>query len=325
MPDKRLQLQVGIFVAIAFAMLVAGVALLAGDAFFKAKEDYVLYFEGSVAGLAVGAPVVFRGVPLGRVTSISLVAHDRDDTIIIPVGIEFSKDNIRSIVGDAGGVTDEARDRMVQSMVGRGLRARIAIISFLTGQARVELDFFPETPIFYHSADPSAEIPTLASPMEEFSRALARINIDKIAHSLFQALEAFNSMMGSEELKGTLVGLKRIADELSAVAQDMPALVESARSALQRIDTVADRTAREVPRLGRDMSLALDSFSKAADRAENLFLNTSRLSSPNSAILRDVQNAAHELAEAARAVRSLAKTLERSPESLLRGKGRQQP
>jgi hypothetical protein len=33
----------------------------------------------------------------------------------------------------------------------------------------------------------------------------------------------------------------------------------------------------------------------------------------------------HELTEAARAVRSLAKTLERSPESLLRGKGRQQP
>ncbi|MDR0239502.1 MAG: MlaD family protein [Deltaproteobacteria bacterium] len=325
MPDKRLQLQVGIFAAIAFALLVAGVGLLAGDAFFKANEDYMLYFEGSVAGLAVGAPVVFRGVPLGRVTSISLVAHDRDDTIIIPVGIDIFRDNIKNIIGDSGGMTNEARDRMIQSMVGRGLRARIAIVSLLTGQARIELDFFPEAPLRYHSADPSTEIPTLASPLEEFSRALARINIDKIARSLFQALEAITSVMGSEELKDTLAGLKRTADELSAVAQNMPALVESARRTLQRIETAADRTAQEVPRLGRDMSLALDSFSKAADRAEKLFLNTSRLSSPKSAMLRDVQSAVHELTEAARAVRSLAKTLERSPESLLRGKGKQQP
>jgi len=323
MPDKRLQLKVGIFSAIGLALFMVGVGLLASGMFFKANEDYVLYFEGSVAGLTVGAPVVFRGVPLGRVTSISLVAHDRDDTIIIPVGIEIFEANIRTIAGDAAPVTETVRDRMIQSMVGRGLRARIAIASLLTGQARIELDFYPDTPMRYHSVDPGTEIPTLASPLEEFSRALARINIDKIAHSLFQALEGFNNMMHSEELHGTLVGIKRITDELSSLVQEMPVLVENGRKTLQRIETAADRTAQEVPRLGRELSLTLDSFSRAAERAENLFLNTSRLTSPNSAMVRDVQNAAQELAEAAKAVRSLAKTLERSPESLLRGKGRQ--
>jgi len=325
MPDKRLQLQVGIFSALAFALLAAGVGLLASGAFFKPDEDYVLYFEGSVAGLSVGAPVVLRGVPLGKVTSISLVAHDRDDTIIIPVGIDIFEENIRDIVGEQGGVTDAGRDRMIQSMVGRGLRARTAVVSFLTGQARVELDFYPETPMKYHSADPGKEIPTVVSPLEEFSRSLAKIDVDKIAQGLLLALESFNSVMGSEELKGTLVGLKRTMDEFSALAQEMPALFTSVRSTLQRIETAADSTAKEVPRLGRDMSLALDSFSKAADRAEKLFLNASRLTSPDSATVRDVQGAVKELAEAARAVRSLAKTLERSPESLLRGKGRQQP
>jgi len=325
MPDQRLQLKVGIFSAIGLALFISGIGLLASDVFFKANEDYVLYFEGSVAGLTVGAPVVFRGVPLGKVTSISLVVHDRDDTIIIPVGIEIFEANIRNIAGEAGPVADNARDRMIQSMVGRGMRARIAMASLLTGQARIELDFYPDTPIRYHSVDPGTEIPTLASPLEEFSRALSRINIDKIAHSLFQALEGFNSMIRSEELRGTLVGFKRVADELSALIQEMPALVESGRKTLQRIETAADKTAQEVPKIGRELSLALDSFSRAAERAEKLFLNTSRLTSPNSAMVRDVQNAAQELAEAAKAVRSLAKTLERSPESLLRGKGRQQP
>jgi paraquat-inducible protein B len=325
MPDKHLQLKVGIFSAFALALLAAGIGLLASDAFVKPSEDYVLYFEGSVAGLSVGAPVVFRGVPLGKVTSISLVGHDRDETIIIPVGIDIFEENIRGIAGEHGGVTDAVRDRMIQSMIGRGLRARIAIISLLTGQARVELDFYPETPTIYHSVNPGAEIPTLASPLEEFSRALARINIDKIAHSLLQTLETFNNVMTDEELKGVLAGLKRTTDEFSALTREMPALLEDARKAMQRIETAADRTASEVPRLGRDMSLVLDSFSKVADHAEKLFLNASRLTAPNSATVRDLQNAMKELAESARAIRSLAKTLERSPESLLRGKGRQQP
>ena len=325
MPDKRLQLKVGIFSALAFALLVTGVGLLASGVFFRPNEDYVLYFEGSVAGLSVGAPVVFRGVPLGKVTSISLMAHDRDDTIIIPVGIDIFEENLRGIIGDHGGVTDAVRDRMIQSMIGRGMRARIAVVSLLTGQARVELDFYPETPLHYHSADTGTEIPTLASPLEEFSRALAKINIDKIAHSMLQALESFNQVLTGEELKGALTGLRQVTVEASALMQEMPALIENARSTLQRIETATDRAVREVPRLGHELSVALDSFGKAADHAEKLFLNTSRLTAPNSATVRDLQSALKELAEAAKAIRSLAKALERNPESLIRGKGRQQP
>ena len=324
MPNRRMHLKVGIFSMIALVLLVAGVGLLASGTFFKDNEDYVLYFEGSVAGLNVGAPVVFRGVPLGRVTRISLVAHDQDDTITIPVGLTILGQNIRYI-GSSSRVTDAVRDEMIRRMVEHGLRARIAMVSLLTGQARIELDFFPETPAQYRSADPGTEIPTLSSPLEEFSRALSKINIDKIAHNFLQALDNFNNMMTSEELTGTLAGLKRVTAEASVLLQEMPALVASAKKTLQRIETAADRTAREVPRLSQNISTAIDSFSKVADRAEKLFLNTSQLTSPNSATVREVQSAARELAEAARAVRSLAKTLERNPESLLRGKGRQQP
>ena len=324
MPSKRAQLTVGIFSAIALLLFVLGVGLLASGTFFKDVEDYVLYFEGSVAGLSVGAPVVFRGVPLGRVTSISLVANDHGDAITIPVGIDIVEENIRHD-GIHGGVTDDVREKMISHMIRRGLRARIVTASFLTGQARVELDLFPDTPVRYHSADHDREIPTLTSPLEEFSRALSRINIDKIAHSLLQALESFNKVMTSEELKGTLSGLKRITDEATVLAQEIPALVENARKTLQRIETAADRTAREVPKIGNDMSLALDGVSKAAEHAEKMFLNIGRLTSPNSATMRDLQSAVKELAEAAKAIRSLAKTLERSPESLIRGRGRQQP
>ena len=325
MPHKRLHLKVGIFSTLALALLVTGVGLLASGAFFGAKEDYVLYFEGSVSGLNVGAPVVFRGVPLGRVLNISLMADEKSPIVIISVGIEIVKESIQHITKRQGGVTDAVRTEMMRSMVERGLRARVAIVSFLTGHARIELDFFPDTPPRYHSTDRSREIPTLSSPLEEFSRALSRIQVDKIAHNLLHALEEFNKVMASEEFRGILTGFKRIADEAAVLAQEMPALTGSLRQTLQGIEAAADRTAREVPRLGHDMSLALERFSKAAEGAEAFFLNTGRLTSPNSATMRDLQRAVKELAEAAKAISSLAKTLERSPESLLRGRRGQQP
>ena len=321
MPDKRVHLKVGIFSAFALVLFVIGVGLLASGAFFKDQDEYLLYFQGSVAGLNVGAPVVFRGVPIGRVTSIALVADDRSETITIPVGIDIFEENIRRI-DIPGGVTEAERDEMIHRMKARGLRARIAIVSFLTGQARIELDLLPEAPARYHSAYPRSEIATLSSPLEEFSRAIARINIDKIAHSLLQALDSFNNVMASEELKGSLSGLKRLADEAAVLAQAMPALLENVRKALQVFETAADRTAQEVPKLSHDMRIALDSFGKAADRADKLFFDAGRLLAPSSATVRDLQSAVKELTEAAKAIRSLAKTLERNPESLLRGRGR---
>ena len=324
MPHKPMHFKVGVFSMLALVLLVAAVGLLASGVLFRNSEDYLLYFEGSVAGLSVGAPVVFRGVPLGRVTSISMVVHDKDESVTIPVGIDIFEENIRH-KGAPSRVTDAVREAMIRRMVEHGLRARIAVVSFLTGQARVELDFFPDTPARYHTTDFESEIPTLSSPLEEFSRALAKINIDKIAHNFMLALDNFNKVITSEELQGALAKIRQVADEASVMMREMPALVQSGQNALQRIESAADRAAHAMPKLSRDMSLALDKVSKAAERAESLFLDAGRMVSPTSATGRDLQSAVRELAEAARAVRSLAKSLERNPESLLRGKGRQQP
>ena len=308
MSDKRVQLKVGIFSVLALGLLALGVTKLASGTFFSSGEKYMLYFRGSVTGLNVGAPVVFRGVPLGKVTSISLMTVTQDDSITIPVGIDIVKDSVRHI-GASGGVTDAVRENMIARMVERGLRARIATVSYLTGNARVELDLFPETAARYYSKDHSREIPTLSSPMEELSRTLSRIDVEKIAHNLLHTLES----------------LRKMADGAADLTQELPTLTASIRRALQQLETAADRTAKEVPRISHDIGVAMDSINRAADRAEKLFLDTNRLMSPNAATVRDLQNTLKELAEAARAIRGMANNLERNPESLLRGRGRQQP
>jgi paraquat-inducible protein B len=67
--NKRL---IGVFVLGAIALLVIAVVVLGSGKFFRKTFRAVCFFEGSVGGLSVGAPVVFNGVRIGSVTDVVL-------------------------------------------------------------------------------------------------------------------------------------------------------------------------------------------------------------------------------------------------------------
>ncbi len=61
-------------------MLAAGLFLLGGRKLFQPTFTFETYFDESVSGLELGAPVRFRGVPLGQVMEIvtSSAAYEKD-------------------------------------------------------------------------------------------------------------------------------------------------------------------------------------------------------------------------------------------------------
>lgn len=63
MTSQAYKTTVGAFVLGGIALFALGVILLGGGRLFSSDVEYVLYFDGSVSGLSIGAPVVFRGVP----------------------------------------------------------------------------------------------------------------------------------------------------------------------------------------------------------------------------------------------------------------------
>ena len=63
---------IGLFVVGAIVLVVVAIGVLGSGKLFKESIPYVMVFEGSVKGLSVGSPVVFRGVKIGAVTSIRM-------------------------------------------------------------------------------------------------------------------------------------------------------------------------------------------------------------------------------------------------------------
>src|ERR1700739_3141836 len=121
------------------ALLLAAVAVIAvgGRALFVQQRHAVIYFSGAVTGLAVGAPVNFRGVHVGKVIDIRLQFDAKNLSARIPVSITLDPRKIRMLGAGKLSVSDVPFEKFIE----KGLRAQLAIQSLVTGQLGGQRDF----------------------------------------------------------------------------------------------------------------------------------------------------------------------------------------
>ncbi|HEX8110463.1 MAG TPA: MlaD family protein, partial [Kofleriaceae bacterium] len=157
---------IGAFVVIALALLVTAILILGGGRLFRTTAAVIVYFDDSVGGLRVGAPVKFRGIEVGTVKDVRInmagVALDPHH-VLIPVVLEIDERQLR----ERGAPALDLRDpKQVQRLVDQGLRAELALESFVTGVRSVELDIRPGTPARLVHARTYPEIPPVQSPTQ---------------------------------------------------------------------------------------------------------------------------------------------------------------
>src|SRR5262245_23666947 len=159
---------IGGFVVGAVALLVIGVLLLGGGRFLTEQHTYVLYFEDSVEGLSVGAPVTQQGVRIGSVSDIQVQYLRWKGEFRIPVFIDIEPGRVKEVgVGDSPRRGGEA---FIKFLTERGLRAQLHLDSLVTGQLSVQLGFHPGTPVRLVGGEGKVpEIPTIPSAFDQVS------------------------------------------------------------------------------------------------------------------------------------------------------------
>ena len=86
---------IGAFIIGAVALIVIGLLVLGRGHFFSDTQTFVLYFDGSVKGLNIGAPVEFQGVRIGSVTDIHVSIVSKTNEYRTPVYIQLELNRIR--------------------------------------------------------------------------------------------------------------------------------------------------------------------------------------------------------------------------------------
>jgi ABC-type transporter Mla subunit MlaD len=112
--------KLGLFTLCGLAILIAGVLAFGARSYFERTSVFETYIEGDVAGLTVGSEVEFRGVRVGKVTGINFSWSEYQETQPNYIVVEFEmRDDVSPLP------PSKARIEMLQSAIGRGLRARL--------------------------------------------------------------------------------------------------------------------------------------------------------------------------------------------------------
>lgn len=327
---------VGLFVIGAIALVVAGLVIFGTGAFYKERLNYVMYFKGSVIGLDVGAPVTFRGVKVGAVSSISLQVDQKSKKIVIPVGVKLESDRVEGQFTQ--GIEDPHEG--VKALVKRGMRAQLGLESILTGLLYIELEVFPDAePATIKEDGEYPEIPTVRSDLDRFVSTLKQLPIEKFAEKTLSALEGIERILNAPEILETVRSIDDTVKQFSPVAAKLNTTIDEIEKLVRNIDgrvqplatdyrdvasearkTINDFHTHIVPLLAtlKETSAAAN---QTLDETSKAIANSGRLLDNNSRLIFETQRTLKELTAAARSVRNLSDYLERHPDALLRGKG----
>ncbi|MGD9041865.1 MAG: MlaD family protein, partial [Desulfobacteraceae bacterium] len=234
---------IGGFVVGAVALIVAGVLVFGSGKFFQERTKYVIFFPGSLKGLNVGAPVLFKGVQVGSVTDITLEANAEDLTTQIPVTIEIQPKKYKIVRGKRESNPYET----IHILIERGLRAQLQLQSFVTGQLMIELDFYPDTPVRLVGVDTDyPEIPTIPTPLETLAKTFRDLNLEELVNRVTSAVKGIEELVNSPDLRGSI-------DSLNLLLQDARKLVGNIDSQIEPLATSLDKTLRDYGKLAQEV------------------------------------------------------------------------
>ena len=308
---------VGAFVLGALGLLVFGILVLSKGALFNDSFTCVAFFDESIDGLDVGAPVDFQGVRIGTVTDVRLVM-DRavSKKMIRPVMIRLEGGRL-TYMGDSN--VFETMEEGLEYLVGEGLRAQLAPQSMLTGKLKIELGLHTNTPV--QRLDTAIigfwQMPTIPSPLQKMTAEVRELPLKDIVYEVHTAVKGISEIVSSEATRGAvsnaagaLVEIEQLAAKINS--QIDPLMTQSA-AALASMNQTMTRLQTLMETIEPQVKPFIMSATQLSDRIGDLIEKQSPLRY-------QTQCALEEVTAAARSLRYLTDYLERHPEALLRGK-----
>lgn len=334
--------RIGVFVITATLLGAAGIIVFGAGAL---KEKGILvetYLDESVQGLAVGSPVKYRGVQVGKVDSIDFVylnyaegnteLYDKyGKWVIVRMSIYPKTFNDKNSRSSDPRVT-------IQKQVDMGMRARIASQG-ITGVSYLEVDYLdparnpvfkPEwTPanLYLPSAPSTAARLTNSAETVVNSFADARVDVlakdvDKLANELTKAIEedvrpalaninaalkdlgpSFkNIAAASEDLAPLLKNARQITDDLAPAVNDIRSATGKLPDTVDKVNDIAIRADETMAKVAVRVDELSEKLSKLIDALQ---LSVDKDLNPT---LADIHQTSRDLPEA---LASLQATLKR--------------
>ena len=255
---------------------------------------YAAFFNSSVRGLDVGAPVLYKGLRIGSVAAVPYFQNGDDTRLFqngyVPVRIRIDPDKIEQ--GGGSAQSKEYWQQAFQAALDKGLTAKLASNNLVLGSKLVELD---DTPAGSQTLKPESAyggdtvIATKGGGLDDLQAQVSRL------------LDKFNALP-----------LDKTVGELNGSLKELRATLQSAQKMLASADRpVSQSSTKALPaELGKTL---------AELRA------TLQGISPQSPVYQDVQSTLHSIDRTLQNAQPLLDTLKDQPNALIFNKNGKDP
>jgi len=243
---------------------------------------YVMYFDESLRGLKIGAPVEYRGIQIGKIEDISLIVQDTNNDIKIPVLISLLADKL-SLDADI----DDAKNK-VSNLVKAGMRGQLSTSSLLTGALYIDLVFPENTIAGMIKTDNDiglgfdyAELPTIASNssfsqlteravglldnvqggVTEVRQLITSVDISKITAGISAGIADARAIINAPEIKASTRDIAKILNDIHILVRRVkPDILKSTHhltGMLKKTEAIAGNINREVKPISQQLRKTL--------------------------------------------------------------------
>lgn len=296
--DSRVNyIAVGLFVIVLGAAFVAGILWISTGGIREDYDRYVVYMTESVSGLSKDGPVKYRGVDVGKVSSLALDPHDPERVRLllkIKRGTPITEDTVATLETQG-----------------------------LTGIANVSLTGGSPTapPLRARKGEAYPVIKSKPSRLEEWSKTFS-----KLLTASAEAVNRMNTLLSGPNqasitknlaqlttLLDTLTGMSK---ELSLAVNEFSDTMRNARQASSRLPTLItklEQSAAAMEGMANDIRTVGSNVNQSVVANGQRFDRFTRETLPEASLL------VSDLREAAENIRRLTRQLDADPSILIFG------
>jgi phospholipid/cholesterol/gamma-HCH transport system substrate-binding protein len=304
MATRAQKIRLAVFLIISAVIFSMFFFILVGGKYLKRNETYyIIYRDISITGLEPGAAVKLNGVPVGRVTGLSVetAASVRIEVEVAPnTPIKTDTEAVLNFIGVTGLKYVELISGTEGSAVlppGGTIKAGQSLIDALSGQASVivtKLELAinnlnritgPENNIaFNHALNSFAGVSAQLDTLFQFTRpdivhALivmdsVMIQLSETAHKTDYAVESLDDILKTGDIQQTFSNTRHITDTMSTqidslniveLTSDLHLLVENANTMVTHYDLLVLRGRDDILKALRNMEESLDNLRETTD------------------------------------------------------------
>ncbi len=192
----------------------------------SARVNIMATFSGSVRGLAIGAPVEYRGIQVGEVTELQAEVIRVDDSPVVTVRATLGINPSRFGLPQGEDANARAMELM-EAAVERGVRARLASGNILTGSLFVELAEIPdaEPATIDMAALPYPEVPTTAASGSGLAQTAEGV-LDRIENlPVEEMMDAITTLISNANLLITDESIRSAPENLGLLLADLREMI----------------------------------------------------------------------------------------------------